>query len=234
MWREFSGYNPPPPNFDTYFPAKLEDRIKRLPKYGKFRRDWEAHKRPLLIMLHIFADDIGALEKWMDMAYQLAAPDALGQQMDFYVDDLWASYIFDENEFTFFRGDQGFSVDQPPLIYGVSATGEVFFYGGIAGKDSPNPESLREFCRQVLLGNVEEPHCPDFKIEELGWDTLNEKIYGTEEDVVVCFYNSQQNGTEVNTKLLENLKHLGQHLRQERVRVLKMDLRGGSAPKKYT
>jgi len=53
-------------------------------------------------MLHVFADDFGALEKWVEIAYRLAAPEALSVKMDVYVDDMWQSYIFNE-DFSFFR-----------------------------------------------------------------------------------------------------------------------------------
>ncbi|KAH8369002.1 hypothetical protein KR200_007035, partial [Drosophila serrata] len=232
MSRMYSGYNPPPPNFKTFFSEKYGGRLKRLPNFGKMRKSWESQKRPTLIVLHVFGDDCGALEKWMEMAYQLADPDDLGQQMDFYVDDVWAAYIFNEEDFTFFRGDIGCSVDEPPLIYGVTASAEVSFFGD-PGRETPNLESLREFCRQVIEGKDEEPSNRNTQVEHIDLAHWNELIYASDEDIAVFFYNSLHNGTKANDTILQSLSKLGDCLKQEAVRLYKMDLRGESAPKKF-
>lgn len=232
--RDFCGYNPPPSNFKTFFLPKYEDRLKRLPNFGKMRREWEIEKRPLLIMLHLFADNFGALEKWMDFAYQVAGADGLGPEMDFYVDDLWACYIFNEEDFSFHRGDEGTSVDSPPLIYGVTSLGEVHFFGGFDGPKTPSLVTLGDFCRGLIKGSIEDPTPSDSIITDIDLATWNEMIYSVDEDLAVCFYNSQQNGTTVNDSLMQNLERLGSHLKQESVRLCKLDLRGGSAPKKFS
>ncbi|KAH8247917.1 hypothetical protein KR038_011989, partial [Drosophila bunnanda] len=233
MSRIYCGYNPPPPNFKTFLPEKYEVRLKRLPSFGKMRTSWESQKRPTLIVLHVFADDCGALEKWLKMAYQLADPNDLGQLMDFYVDDVWAGYIFNEVEFSFFRGDIGCSMDEPPLIYGVTASGEVFLFGDPLPK-TPNLESLKGFCRQVIEGKVEEPSCRKSQVEHIDLAHWNELIYASDEDIALFFYNSLQSGTETNDTLMQSLNRLGESLNQEAVRLYKMDLRGGGAPKKFS
>ncbi|KAH8289058.1 hypothetical protein KR054_008098, partial [Drosophila jambulina] len=232
MSRIYCGYNPPPPNFKTFFSEKYVDRLKRLPGFGKMRKSWESHKRPTLIVLHVFADDSKALEKWIKMAYQLADPDNLGQLMDFYVDDVWAAYIFNEQDFTFFRGDEGCSVDAPPLIYGVTASGEVLFFGDPRPK-TPNLENLKGFCKQVIEGKVVETNHQKSQVEHIDLAHWNELIYATDEDVAVLFYNSQHNGTEANDTIMQRLTRLGDCLKQETVRLYQMDLRGASAPKKF-
>ncbi|KAH8347448.1 hypothetical protein KR059_010975, partial [Drosophila kikkawai] len=234
MSRVYCGYNPPPPGFKTFFSEKYEDRLKRLPGFGKMRKSWDSHRRPTLILLHVFADDFGALEKWMEMAYQVADPDDLGQLMDFYVDDVWAAYIFNEEEFSFFRSDEGCSVDAAPLIYGVTASGEVFFFGKFSGPKTPDVESLKVFCRQVIEGNVEEPISRKSQVEHIDLAHWNELIYASDEDVAVLFYNSLQNGTQANDAIMQSLSRLGDCLKQEAVRLYKMDLQGGSAPKKFS
>ncbi|KAH8247019.1 hypothetical protein KR032_006953, partial [Drosophila birchii] len=236
MSRIYCGYNPPPSNFNTFFSEKYEDRLKRLPGFGKMRKTWEeSNKRPMLIVLHVFADDIGALEKWMDMAYQLADPNGLGQVMDFYVDDVWAAYIFNEEDFAFFRGDDGCSVDAPPLIYGVTASGQVYFFGEFSGPKTLTLELLKGFCRQVTEGKVEEPSCRESRVEHVDLARWNELIYATDDDIAVLFYNSLQNGMEANSSIKQSLSRLGDCLKQEEaVRLYQMDLRGGSAPKKFS
>ncbi|XP_017039683.1 uncharacterized protein LOC108087026 [Drosophila ficusphila] len=233
MSRNYCGYNPPPPNFKTFFPDEYKDRLQRLPNFGKMRRSWEVHKRPTLIMLHVFADDFGALRKWMHMAYQLAAPEDLGQHMDFYADDLWQSYIFNEEDFTFFRSDEGCTVESAPLIYAVNAKGKVFFFGDFSGPKSPDLESLRDFCEQLIKGKLEEPKTRETKVEDINLANWNEIIYSSDEDIALCFYNSLQNGTDINKNLMTNLERLADKLKQESVHLYKMDLNGVDAPKKF-
>ncbi|EDW96984.1 uncharacterized protein LOC6536700 [Drosophila yakuba] len=233
MSQHYCGYNPPPPNFETFFPEKYKDRLQRLPDFRKLRSSWEIHKRPTLVVLHVFADDIGALEKWIDMAYQLAAPGCLGGEMDFYVDDLWKSFIFNEDDFSFLRIDKGCTVDSYPLIYAASSTGEVFFFGDFTGPHLPDLESLRHFCDQVINGTAKEPTARDPKVESVNLDRWNELVYAGDNDVAVCFYNSLQNGEEVNRRLMSDLDWLGRNLKQESVLLYKMDIHGTSVPKKF-
>ncbi|KAH8382145.1 hypothetical protein KR009_002065, partial [Drosophila setifemur] len=217
----------------TTVPVKFEDRVKRLPKLSKMLREWETQNRPRLIMLHLFGDNLKNLEKWMEMAYQLAAPESLGQQMDFYLDDVWAAYIFNPDDFNFFRGDESCSADAVPLIYGISASRDVYFFGDLAGPQKVNLETLGEFCKAVINGNMKEPIFGNSQFEEIDLTNWNELIYTKDEDIAVCFYNSQQNGTELNDCLMTNLERVGNHLRQEPVRLYKMNLRGSPAPKKF-
>ncbi|KAH8353882.1 hypothetical protein KR084_011585, partial [Drosophila pseudotakahashii] len=233
MSRHYCGYNPPPPNFNTFFPEKYKDRLQRLPNFGKLRQTWEIHKRPTLVMLHVFADDFGALEKYVEIAYQLAAPEVLSGEMDFYVDDMWQSYIFNEEDFSFFRDDDGFSVDSLPLIYAIGTTGEVFFFGEFDGPKVADLESLRDFCEQVIGGTVKEPTAKEPKVEDINLDNWNELLYASDDDIAICFYNSLQNGTEVNQSLMINLDRLADRLKQESVRLYKMDIHGVSVPKKF-
>ncbi|EDV48794.1 uncharacterized protein LOC6552487 [Drosophila erecta] len=233
MSQHYCGYNPPPPNFKTFFPEKYKDRLQRLPNFGKLRSSWEIHKRPTLIVLHVFADDIGALEKWIDMVYQLASPAFLGGEMDFYVDDLWQSFIFNEDDFSFLRSDGGCTVDSYPLIYAASSTGAVFFFGDFTGPHLPDPENLRDFCDQVIKGIAKEPTSRDPKVENISLDRWNDLIYASDNDIALCFYNSLQNGAEVNSSLMANLDRLGEKLKQESVLLYKMDIHGTSVPKKF-
>ncbi|XP_017076503.2 uncharacterized protein LOC108111502 [Drosophila eugracilis] len=234
MSRYYCGYNPPPSNFKTFFPEKYKDRLKRLPDLGKMRKSWEINKRFTLIMLHVFADDIRVLEKWMDMVYQLAAPGELQGEMDFYVDDMWQSYIFNEDNFEFFRNDDDFSVDSYPLIYVVSPTGQVHFFGDFRGPKLPDVETLRNFCHEVKGGTIRELSYRDPKVEDINLDSWNEVIYTSDEDIALCLYDSLKNGTEVNNSLMKNLDQLGDKLKQESVKLYKMDISGVSVPKKFT
>ncbi|XP_044312832.1 uncharacterized protein LOC108052520 [Drosophila rhopaloa] len=233
MSRSYCGYNPPPPNFETFFLEKYEDRLQRLPNFGKMRESWETHKRPTLIMLHVFADDFGALEKWMQMSYELADAEVLGRKMDFYVDDVWKAFIFNEDEFSFFRSDEGCSVNSAPLIYAVSAKGEVFFFGDFAGPKSPTLESLSDFCKQVINGNMREPACREPRVENIDLASWDELLYASDEDIALCFYNSLQSSAQVNTSLMITLERLADTLKQESVRLYKMDIHGVSVPKKF-
>ncbi|XP_016950737.1 uncharacterized protein LOC108024990 [Drosophila biarmipes] len=233
MSRYYCGYNPPPPNFKDFLPEKYKDRLQRLPNFGQMRKSWETHKRPTLVMLHVFADDFGALEKWVELAYRLAAPEALGGKMDFYVDDMWQSYIFNEDDFSFFRDDDGYNVESLPLVYGVGAAGEVFFFGDFAGPKLPDLEGLRDFCEQVIQGNVKQATTKDPKVEVINLANWNELVYASEGDIAICFYDSRQNGSEVNESLMINLDRLGDRLKQESVRLYKMDTHGVSVPKKF-
>ncbi|XP_036673749.3 probable protein disulfide-isomerase ER-60 [Drosophila suzukii] len=233
MSRYYCGYNPPPPNFSNFLPGKFKDRLQRLPNFGQMRKSWETHKRPTLVMLHVFADDFGALEKWVEIAYRLAAPETLSVKMDVYVDDMWQSYIFNEDDFSFFRDDDAFTLDSFPLIYAVSATGEVFFFGNFSGPKLPDLDSLKDFCEQVINGNVKEPTSKDPKVEVINLASWNELVYASDKDLVICLYNSLQNGTEINNSLMINLDRLGERLKQESVRLYKMDIHDVSIPKKF-
>ncbi|EDX12650.1 uncharacterized protein LOC6727786 [Drosophila simulans] len=233
MSEYYCGYNPPPPNFKTFFPEKYKDRLQRLPNFGKLRSSWEIHRRPTVVVLHVFADDIGALEKWIDMVYRLAAPGLLGGEMDFFVDDVWQSFIFNEDDFSFSRSDEGCTVDSFPLIYAANSTGKVFFFGDFTGPKLPDLESLRDFCDQVIKGIAEEPTARDPTVENLSLDSWNELMYACDNDIALCFYNSLQNGAEVNRSLMANLDWLADKLKQESVLLYKMDINGASIPKKF-
>lgn len=114
--------------------------------------------------------------------------------------------------------------------------GDVHFFGGFDGPKTPSSVTLGDFCRGLIKGDLslENPSSCDSIITEIDLTNWNEMIYSVDEDIAVCFYNSQQNGATVNDSLMQNLERLGSHLKQESVRLYKFDLQGGSAPKKFT
>lgn len=97
----------------------------------------------MLIALHLFADDADRLKHWLDMIYEVAAPELFGKQMEFFVDDIWASYIFNLNTWGIKRCDSSFSTQSAPLIFGVTASGVVHFFGRAQGPQKPSLRKLQ-------------------------------------------------------------------------------------------
>ncbi|BFF91632.1 uncharacterized protein DMAD_09865 [Drosophila madeirensis] len=228
MSGRYRRFCPPPPNYKALLEAKYVDRLKRLHKLVKIVN------RPLLIVLHLFADDVVALKHWIDMIYELAAPEAHGAAMDFFIDDVYGAYVFNEYEFNFYRSeDLGYSMDSPPLIYGVTAEGRVVFFGNLEGPHVPTAESLKEFCEQLTMGTIEpQPLCP-VKVLHVDLASMNELIYSESLDIALCLYSSLQNGTDVNKNCMQGLETLSDKLKQEPICLYKMDTHGVILPKKF-
>lgn len=223
------GYRPQPPHFKSWMSPLYEKRFKRLEE-----RQLKLEKLPKLIVLHLFCDDLERLKPWLDIIYELAAPDSYGSKIKFFVDDLWSAYVFQWDGFSIHRGDNSFNLQSPPLIYGVNYAGEVHFFGNAKGPMEPNVESLDRFCSHLLGG----PLVPPLGLQErmcvpdVNLSNFNDLIYGNQNrDIVIGFYRSPEQ-TETSNFLLCFEKFAAQ-IQQEDLSIYKMNITRSDPPKKF-
>ncbi|XP_060649066.1 uncharacterized protein LOC132786534 [Drosophila nasuta] len=221
------GYNPKPENYFNWLSPLHAERLNRITLRSLQK---EKRTQPLLLMLHLFADDLDGLKTWLDIFYDVAG--TYDNKIRFYVDDLWAAYVFQWNDFSIRRGDSSFTLKSPPLIYGVSATGEVHFFGNAAGPTLPSLQKLKVFCSQLLtesLGKsltIEET----VKVADVELSTFNDLIYGEDQnDIIVCFYSSVSESSEV----LNDLERLAAKLQHEKISIYKKSIQFENPPKRF-
>lgn len=223
------GFRPAPPNFKNWMSPLYEKRFKRLEE-----RPLKLEKLPKLIVLHLFCDDLQRLKPWLDIIYELAAPESYGNKIRFFVDDLWSAYVFQWDGFSIHRGDNSFNLQSPPLIYGVNDAGEVHFFGTAKGPTPPNLESLDRFCSHLLAGSLapslgfqERMRVPDVDLTN-----FNDLIYGSQNsDVVIGFYRSPEQ-TETSNFLL-CLEKFAAQIQHEDLSIYKMNITRSNPPKKF-
>lgn len=223
--------NVEPQNYRTWMKAQHAERFKRLEDGEKLWKLNEQH-RPILIVLHLFANESEDLSQWLDMIYDIAAPDSFGTKIEFFVDDLFAAHIFQWDGY-FYRNTM-YSMQAPPLIYGISATGKVHFFGDAIGPNTPCQKSLGAFCNQLLDESLVSPFKFEDKVPvpEIDLENFSGLVYGQEEDVVICFYNSQNQGTPETDNYLSVLEKLAAKMQQEHIKIFKMNVHGGRYPNK--
>ncbi|XP_064554509.1 uncharacterized protein LOC135439678 [Drosophila montana] len=229
-------YNRPPPNYNSWLSPRHAERLKRLGK-KKLTFTLRLEKRPMVIALHMFADDLDGLKHWLDMIYEVAALDSFGKQIEFLVDDIWAAYVFDLfNKYPFRRDDSSFSTQSPPLIFGVSAAGEVHFFGSAHGPSTPSLESLHVFCTQLLADSLVQQFRFEDKrrVPDMELANFNDLIYGEQQaDILLGFYSSYKLGTAETENFLDNLARLAARMQQEQVNIFKMNIDTNKVPKKF-
>lgn len=218
-----------PLNYRKWMTPQQAERFRRL---GDGETLWKLNEQnhPILIVLHLFANDSTELTKWLDIIYEIAAPDSFGSKIEFFVDDLWAGHIFQWDNYEFRNAI--FSMQSAPLIYGVSATGKVHFFGNTIGPHTPSPKTLGTFCNQLLADSLVSPYRFDDKVPvpEIDLENFNDHVYGQDKDVVICFYNSQNQGMPETDDFLRVLEKLAAKMQQERIKIFKMNVSGGHYP----
>lgn len=227
----YCDHNVVPLNYRTWMKAQHAERFKRLEDGERLWKLNEQH-RPILIVLHLFANESEGLSQWLDMIYDVAAPDCFGTKIEFFVDDLWAAHIFQWDGY--FDRNAIYSMQSPPLIYGISATGKVHFFGDAIGPNTPCQKSLGTFCNQLLDESLVSLFRFEDKVSvpEIDLENFSGLVYGQEEDVVICFYNSQNQGMPETDDFLRVLEKLAAKMQQERIKIFKMNVRGGRYPTK--
>lgn len=211
--------------------AQYAERFKRL-EDGEMLWKLNEQHRPILIVLHLFANESEDLSPWLDMIYNIAAPDSFGSKIEFFVDDFFAGHIFQWDGY-FYR-NAIYSMQSPPLIYGISASGKVHFFGDAKGPNTPCQKSLGTFCNQLLDESLVSPFKFEDKVTvpEINLENFSGLVYGQEEDVVICFYNSQNLGMPETDDYLSVLEKLAAKMQQEHIKIFKMDVQGGRYPTK--
>lgn len=227
----YCDHNVEPVNYRTWMKAQYAERFKRL-EDGEMLWKLNEQQRPILIVLHLFANESEDLSQWLDMIYNIAAPDSFGTKIEFFVDDFFAGHIFQWDGY-FYR-NAIYSMQSPPLIYGISASGKVHFFGDAKGPNTPCQKSLGTFCNQLLDESLVSPFKFEDKVTvpEIDLESFSGLVYGQEEDVVICFYNSQNLGMPETDDYLSVLEKLAAKLQQEHIKIFKMDVRGGRYPSK--
>ncbi|XP_017844683.1 uncharacterized protein LOC108601294 [Drosophila busckii] len=218
--KKICGYRPAPENYNNWLTALHAERLKRLGQRNS-AKSLGSQQRPMIIVLHLFADDIEGLQHWLDIIYELAAPTAYGECIDFVVDDLWGAYVFQLDGFSICRGDSSFDITSPPLIYGVSTAGEVHFFGNAAGPRIPSVESLGEFCGQLWQQKLVQEFGLEsrLQVQPIHLADFNKYIYDEEQgDVLLCLY-----GSHTTHKFLQDLEILAAKLQHEQIKLYKMD-----------
>ncbi|EDV93651.1 uncharacterized protein LOC6563243 [Drosophila grimshawi] len=228
------GYKPLPANYNSWLAPLHAERLKRLGEKLLVLK-LKMKKRPMIIGLHLFADDVDGLRHWVELLYQIAAPHSYGEKITFFVDDLWAAYAFDLNGFSLWRGHTSFSIQSPPLIFGISAAGKVHFLGSAKGPKTPCLENLQAFCDQLLTESIEqELGFEDWlPVPDVDLSNFNELIYGEQADLVICFYNSQELDMDETREFLDDLCRLAAKLQNEQVKIFKMNVHKSLPPKKF-
>lgn len=231
-YENICGYKPAPQNYNSWLPFLYEKRLKRLEE-----RQLKFEKLPKLIVLHLFCDDLKCLKHWLDIINELADSDSFGNKIMFFVDDLWAAYVFQWDGFSIHRGDNNFNLKSPPLIYGVNDVGEVHFFGSARGPNTPSPESLGRFCSQLLAGSLvlSLGYQDRLRVPDVELANFNELIYSSQnKDVFVCFYRSHNHGQNEKNDTFLSLEKLAAELKQEEISIYKMNITRGDPPKKFT
>lgn len=211
--------------------AQYAERFKRL-EDGEMLWKLNEQQRPILIVLHLFANESEVLSQWLDMIYAIAAPDSFGTKIEFFVDDFFAGHIFQWDGY--FCRNAIYSMQSPPLIYGISASGKVHFFGDAKGPNTPCQKSLGTFCNQLLDESLVFPFefTDKVPVPEIELENFTGLVYGQEEDVVICFYNSQNLGMPETDDYLSVLEKLAAKMQQEHIKIFKMDVQGGRYPTK--
>lgn len=227
----YCDHNVEPLNYRTWMKAHYAERFKRL-EDGEMLWKLNEQQRPILIVLHLFANESEEMGQWLDMIYDIAAPDSFGTKIEFFVDDLFAGHIFQWDGY-FYRNTI-YSMKSPPLIYGISATGKVHFFGDAKGPNTPCQKSLGTFCNQLLDESLVSPFKFEDKVPvpEINLENFSGLVYGQEEDVVICFYNSQNLGMPETDDYLSVLEKLAAKMQQEHIKIFKMNVHGGRYPSK--
>ncbi|KAH8260802.1 hypothetical protein KR026_001137, partial [Drosophila bipectinata] len=194
---------------------KLEDRFKRIDDHKKMQREFATKRRPLLLMFHTHGP-MDLFQKWTDVAYELADPNNLGKEMDFYVDN-FVHHL--KKQTSFIRGSDGCTSDRAPLIYGVTAQGEMHFFDRVGEPEEPNKDALLDFCQMVINGVRTYPN-----VEDIDMTRWNEIINSSNEDVVILFYHG---GFK---PWMDTFYRLGDLLKKDSVRLYTMNLDRGGVP----
>ncbi|KAH8358842.1 hypothetical protein KR093_002791, partial [Drosophila rubida] len=229
----FCDLNVRPLNYKTWMSPEQAERFNRL-ENDEIGMTLALEKRPILIVFHLFADNVTHLQRWLDMIYQLAAKELYGNQIAFFVDDLWATHMFGWDGFV--CRAENYPMESPPLIYGKDAAGRVHFFGNDKGPDTPCLESLGQFCKQLLENSLPAPmeYKDKIQVPDIHLKNFNEILYGQEElDIVVCFYSSHKMRTPETAKFLTDLEKLAAKLQQENIQFWKMNVQNESPPKKF-
>ncbi|KAH8414025.1 hypothetical protein KR222_002604, partial [Zaprionus bogoriensis] len=221
------GYRPAPKNFNNWLSPLHKGRLRRFEE-----RELKGGKQPKIIMVHLFADDAERCAPWLEMIYKLAAPDLYGQKIDFFVDDLWAAYVFQWDGFSIHRGDNSFSIESPPLIYGINADREVYFFGNAEGPKTPSLQAIAGFCKELLAGTLVLPAGFEDRlpVQDVDLSSFNDLIYGDEyRDILICFYSGQKQTEDILVKLAQ----LAAQLQQEQIIIYKMNVATSRPPKNF-
>ncbi|KAH8311049.1 hypothetical protein KR044_004030, partial [Drosophila immigrans] len=229
----FCDYNVMPLNYNTWMSPLQAERFHRVDD-GKTELGIKSEKRPMLMVFHLFADNVTYLQHWLDMVYQLAANELYGKEIAFYVDDLWATHIFGWDGYV--CRAENYPMESPPLIYGKDASGKVHFFGSDKGPHTPSLEGLGEFCKQLLEDSLIAPaeYKDKIQVPDVDLSNFNEIVYGQNEvDIFICFYSSQQLGMPETDKLLRDLEIISAKLQQEQLQIWKMNVQRENPPNKF-
>ncbi|XP_062126762.1 uncharacterized protein LOC133839332 [Drosophila sulfurigaster albostrigata] len=229
----FCDYNVMPLNYNTWMSPQYSERFQRVDD-GETTLGITRDKRPMLIVLHLFAENVSYLQHWLDMVYKLSAKELYGEKIAFFVDDLWSTHVFGWDGYV--CRSENYPMESPPLIYGKDAAGKVHFFGSNKEPKTPSLESLGEFCKQFLEGSLIAPveYKEKIPVPDIDLVNFNEIVYGQDEmDILICLYSSQKLGTPDTDKFLRDLESLAGKLQQEQVQIWKMNVQNESPPKKF-